>query len=70
MLYRTLEFDLTAVSNAAIDEAASSSLSRHCLGGSHFEGATHKGQLSIGFDGFNSLSRGSVGCAKMSEFHR
>ena len=60
---------LSAVANAAIGEAASG-LSRHCLGRSHFEGATHKGKLSIGFDGFNGLSGRSVGCAEVIEFHR
>ena len=70
MLYRMLEeLGLSAVANTAIGEAAASGLSRHCLGGSHFEGAAHKGKLSIGFDGFNGLSGGSVGCAEVSEFH-
>ena len=47
-------------SNAVICEAASSRLSRHGPGGSHCEGATHEGQFSISFHGFDSLSSASL----------
>ncbi len=61
---------LAAVANAAIGHAASRRLSGYSFGGSHFEGAAHKGKLSLSFNCFDSLSGRGVGCAEVSEFHR